>query len=223
MAGQQRLKLFYAVLGVIAVAGVVAIWTARGRGRGAVQEIPSAVADTAALAGHVLGSDSAPVTVTEYADFECPACGQFAVLTEPDVRQRLVATGEVRWVYHDFPLQSHPASMPAHMAAACAGAQGKFWPMHDSLYFNQGRWAVARRPERDFRDYARKIGLDLKRYDRCMDSNEYLPRLTALRQDAVQRGISSTPTFDIGTLRVSGALNYDSLKVLIDRAAARAR
>jgi protein-disulfide isomerase len=223
MAGQQRLKAFYLVLGVIAVAGVVAIWTARGRGRVEPQEITPVAADTAVLAGHALGSDSAPVTVTEYADFECPACGKFAVLTEPDVRQRLVAAGEVRWVYHDFPLQSHPASMPAHMAAACAGAQGRFWPMHDSLYFNQGRWALSRRPERDFRDYAKKIGLDLKRYDRCMDSNEYLPRLTALREDALQRGISSTPTFDIGTRRVLGYLDYDSLKVLIDQAAARAR
>jgi protein-disulfide isomerase len=169
----------------------------------------------------VLGSDSAPVTIVEYADFECPACGKFAVLNEPDVRARLVNTGRVRWIFRDFPLDGHANSLPAHLAAACAGEQGKFFEMHDQLYFNQGRWALVKRPQKEFRAYARAIGLDLDRYDQCVDAGRYLGRLTAMREDALRRGINSTPTFDIGSLRLLGYLDYDSLTAIVDRVAGR--
>jgi protein-disulfide isomerase len=223
MAGQQRLKLFYVALGVIAVAGIAAILMAWGKGRPGTQVIGPVVADSTVFPGHVLGSDSAPVTITEYADFQCPACSKFAVLTAPDVRQRLVSTGRVRWIFRDFPLDGHPNSMPAHLAAACAGEQGKFWEMHDELYFNQGRWAPVSRPQRDFRAYAKAIGLDLGRYDDCVDSGRYQARMMALKEDGMRRGVNSTPTFDIGTLRMTGYIDYDSLKVLVDQAAVRAR
>jgi protein-disulfide isomerase len=219
MAGQQQLRWFYLALAVIAVAGVAALVTARGRRDTGTQVVAPVVADSAVFPGHVIGSDSAPVTIIEYADFECPACGKFAVLTEPDIRTRLVSTGRVRWIFRDFPLEGHANSMLAHMAAACAGDQGKFFEMHDQLYFNQGRWALESRPQREFRAYARAIGLDLDRYDECVDSGRYLGRLTAMREDALRRGINSTPTFEFGSRRMSGYIDYDSLKVLIDRAA----
>jgi protein-disulfide isomerase len=219
MAGQQQLRRFYMALAVIAVIGVVALLMARKRSGAGTQVVAPVVADSTVFPGHALGSDSAPVTITEYADFQCPACGKFAVLTEPDVRTRLVNTGRVRWIFRDFPLDGHPNSLPAHLAAACAGEQGKFFEMHDELYFNQGRWALEKRPQREFRAYARAIGLDLGRYDECVDSKRYLARLTAMKDDALRRGINETPTFDIGNRRMSGYIDYDSLKVLVDRAA----
>jgi protein-disulfide isomerase len=217
MAGQQ-LKRFYLVLAAVAVAGIIALVMARGKRSGS-ESIAGVVADSTVFPGHVLGSDSAPVTIVEYADFECPACGKFAVLNEPDVRARLVSAGRVRWVFRDFPLQNHLNSMPAHLAAACAGDQGKFFEMHDQLYFNQGRWALEKRPQREFRAYARAIGLDLGAYDECVDAERYLGRLTAMREDALRRGISSTPTFEIGSRRMTGYLDYDSLAAIVDRMA----
>jgi len=219
MAGQQRLTWFYVALAVIALVGVAALVMARGRSGGGTTVVEPVVADSTVFPGHALGSDSAPVTIIEYADFQCPACGKFAVLTEPDVRTRLVNTGRVRWIFRDFPLDGHPNSMPAHLAAACASEQGKFFEMHDQLYFNQGRWALEARPQREFRAYARAIGLDLGRYDGCVDAKRYLGRLTAMKDDALRRGINSTPTFDIDNRRMSGYIDYDSLKVLVDRAA----
>jgi protein-disulfide isomerase len=220
MAGQM--KLFYGALAAIAVVGAGLIFLARARGaeRSAPQAVTAAAA--AAFEGHVMGSDSAPVTVVEYADFECPACAQFAVLTAPDIKQRLIATGQVRWVFRDFPLEGHQNSLPAHHAGQCAGEQGRFFEMHDQLYFNHGRWVLERRPERRFRDFAAAIGLDLGRYDECMSSGRYLPRLERAKQDAAAAGIGSTPTFDIGNQRVSGALLYDDFKRYVDRAAAGA-
>jgi protein-disulfide isomerase len=217
MAGQQ-LKRFYLVLAAVAVAGTIALVMARGKRSGS-ESIAGVVADSTVFPGHMLGSDSAPVTIVEYADFECPACGKFAVLNEPDVRARLVSTGRVRWIFRDFPLQNHPNSMPAHLAAACAGDQGKFFEMHDQLYFNQGRWALEKRPQKEFRAYARAIGLDLGAYDECVDAGRYLGRLTAMREDALRRGISSTPTFEIGSRRMTGYLDYDSLAAIVDRMA----
>jgi len=214
------MKLFYSGLAAVAVVGVGMIWLARSRGaeRAEPQAVPAATG--AAFEGYVMGSDSAPVTVVEYADFECPACAQFAVLTAPDIKQRLVATGQVRWVFRDFPLDIHPNSLPAHHAGQCAGEQGRFFEMHDQLYFNHGRWVTDRRPERRFREFARAIGLDLERYDDCMSSNRYMARLQQSRLDAAAAGVGSTPTFDIGTQRVSGALLYDEFKRLVDQAAA---
>jgi protein-disulfide isomerase len=220
MAGQM--KLFYGGLAAIAVVGVGMIWLARSRGAESAtpQAVPAGV--SAAFAGHVMGSDSAPVTVVEYADFECPACAQFAVLTAPDIKQRLVATGRVRWVFRDLPLEGHRNSMPAHHAGQCAGEQGKFFEMHDQLYFNHGRWVTESRPQRRFREFAQAIGLDLRQYDECMSSGRYMARLQQARLDAAAAGVGSTPTFDIGTQRVPGALLYDDFKRYVDQAAAGA-
>jgi protein-disulfide isomerase len=132
-----------------------------------------------------------------------------------------VATGQVRWVFRDLPLSIHRNSMSAHHAAQCAGEQGRFWEMHDQIFFNHGRWVTQRRPERALRDLASGVLVDLRRYDECMSSNRYIPRLQQLQADAAARGISSTPTFEIGGQRVSGALYYDDLKRLVDQAAAR--
>jgi protein-disulfide isomerase len=217
MAGQQ-LRWFYTALAVIAGLGAVLLLRARDRRRGP-EVVTPVVADSTVFPGHALGSDSAPVTIVEYADFQCPACGKFAVLNEPDVRTRLVNTGRVRWIFRDFPLEGHPNSLPAHLAAACAGDQGKFFEMHDQLYFNQGRWALEKRPQREFRDYARAIGLDMDRYNDCVDAGRYLGRLAAMRDDAMRRGINSTPTFEIGTRRLAGYIDYDSLEAIVDQAA----
>ena len=219
MAGQ--LKPFYIGLALVAVAGAALIYMARrpGSETTVAQTAPGPV-DLGDYEGHVMGSDSAPVTIIEYAHFECPACAQFAILTGPDVKQRLVATGRVRWIFRDFPLEGHRNSMPAHHAAQCAGEQGKFWEMHDQIFFNHGRWVTERRPERPLRDLAAATGIDMRRYDDCMSSGRYMDRLNQLRADAAARGIGSTPTFDIGNRRVSGALLYDDLKKLVDSAAA---
>jgi protein-disulfide isomerase len=182
----------------------------------AVPTIAPLAGDTSALPGYVLGSDSAPLEVREYADFQCPACRMFAIVTMPDVADRLIKTGRVRWRFVDFPLQGHAKSLPAHQAAACAGEQGKFWDMFNQLYYNQSDWDEARNSDQRIRGYAEKIGVDLSKYDECVGSNRYLSRLTASGQRALRLGITSTPTFVIGAAKVEGAVGYDRLKAVID-------
>jgi protein-disulfide isomerase len=175
--------------------------------------------------GYLLGSDSAPVEVVEYADFQCPACAQFAILTMHDVQERLIQAGRVRWRFRDFPLEDHDKSRLAHHAAACAGEQNQFWAMHDQIYYGQSRW-YSTRPSaaaRTFRDYGRAIGLDLDAYDACMETGRYQARIEASVQEGIGIGVNSTPTFVIGGAKVPGSLPYDGLRRMIDSIAALKR
>lgn len=224
MAQSVSMKLFYGVLAVIVLVGVGAIWKARGGGGGAIAATPvsaAAIAAASDFGGYVMGSDSAPVEIVEYADFQCPACSRFALVTGPDVKRRIVDQGLARWRFRDFPLSQHQNAVPAHHAAACAGEQGKFWPMHDQLFFYQNEWAFDRRPERRFEDYAEAVAVDIGRYRECMQEGRYLAQIEASRQQGVNVGVPSTPTFIIGGRMIPGALAYDSIKAFVERAAAQ--
>jgi protein-disulfide isomerase len=139
------------------------------------------------------------------------------VVTGPDVKTRLVETGRVRIRFRDFPIPSHPQSTDAHLAAACAGEQGQFFPMHDQLFFGQRDWTRRRRPERRFREYAEALRLDMGRYDTCVDDRRLLGQIEAAKQEGLAVGVHSTPSFIVGGLLVVGALPYDSLVSLVER------
>ena len=128
------MKLFASVLSAVALVGIVALLYLTTRPRGAIVVDPTASAG--APEGHLIGKADAPVQVSEFGDFECPHCGEFARVTEPDVRAKLVNTGIVAFRYYDFPLPGFKNSWTAHLAASCAEDQGKFWEMHDKLYGN---------------------------------------------------------------------------------------
>jgi protein-disulfide isomerase len=221
MAQSVSMKLFYGAFGVLVVVGAAWIWSSRG-GSEPVEVDPVPV-DPTSFAGWVLGSDSAPVEIVEYADFECGAGDHFAILTAPDVRQRLVATGRVRLRFRDFPIQGHRYSPIAHQAGACAGEQGRFWEMADQIFFNQSTWIQDRRPARQFEDYARAIGLNMDQYDSCIKERRHAGDIEASRQHGLAVGVNATPSFVIGGLLVAGTLPYDSIVRLVERAEARAR
>ncbi len=225
MARSTNMKVFYAALALIAMAGIAAIWMARARsgGGGGVTSVTSAaLASVGDYEGYVIGSDSAPVEIVEFADFQCSACARFAILTGSDVKVGLVERGLARWRFHDFPLPIHDNAMAAHLAAACAGEQDQFWAMHDQLFYNQGRWSRASRPNRQFRQYAQAIGLDTRQFDECVDSERQRARIEAAKNEAVALGVGATPSFLIGDMLVTGALPFDSLRTLVEKVASSA-
>jgi len=213
MAQSVSLKPFYVALGVIAVAGGAWIVTASG---GRTVTLPE-MATGSAFPGYTLGSDSAKVEIIEYADFQCPACAMFAILTSPDVKSRLVSTGRVRWTFRDFPLPTHTKAPMAHLAAACADDQGQFWAMHDQLFYNQGAW-IQGRARRLMDGYAQVIGLEMSEFKQCMSDQRHVDRIAATRNAGQQLGISSTPSFIIGDQLVSGAISIDRVIELVERA-----
>jgi len=131
-------KGFWMALVAVAVLGVGALsWVATRPKATATKVDPTLPALKAE--GYLLGNPNAPVEIIEFADFECPGCGQFATLTEPDIRARMVNTGQVRMRFMDFPLDIHKNTWDASLAASCANEQGKFWEMHDLIFQNQDR------------------------------------------------------------------------------------
>jgi protein-disulfide isomerase len=219
-AAQGGLNRFYTLLGVAAIVclGIIGALVVR-RSPVSIPANPAIqVSDTSGFHGYMLGSDSAPLEVTEYADYECPACQQWAVVQFPTIEQRLIQTGRVRWRYRDFPLDIHPHSRVAAHAAACADEQGKYWPMNQRIYSWDQRWPEKRDPSGVFRDMAQALGLDLARYDACMKSARYAGRIQASELEGVQAGVNSTPTFLINGRLYPGINNvhYDMLKAMLD-------
>lgn len=217
MAGTTSLNRFYLILLVVAVAGGgLLFWQVR---RG-VPSIPANVtvtaADTAGFQGYFLGNANAPVVITEYADYQCPACQSFDMVQFPDIVRQLVETGKVRWRYRDFPLNSHPFARLAAHSAACADDQGRYWEQHASIYQGQSNWARETEPSGTFRGYAERLGLDLKVYDECMMSAKYAGRIQASYNEGVRVGVNATPTFLIGDRLYGGLSNSDALKALVD-------
>lgn len=215
-AAPSGMKGFYVTLGVVAVAGLAFLGWQLSNKR--TTSIPANVvvlpADTAGFRGYLLGSDSAPVEITEYADYQCPFCADFDIVTFPDVRSRLIETGKVRWRYRDMPLQMHPFSRLAAHAAACANEQGKFWPMHTLLYQGQTDWARGGAAGH-FEKYAEEAGMDVDKYQECMSSARYAGRIEASYQEAVSLGVNSTPTFLIAG-RLYEPMTYDQFKRVVD-------
>ena len=224
-------KLFLLVLGAVAVLGGAFIaMQARGSGPAPriVAELPPG--DAGKAQPYVYGKPDAPVTISEFADFECPACAQFATLTEPDVRKRLADAGLVSFRFFDFPLDQHRNSVLASLSAACAADQNKFWEMHDRIFAGQDAWAsrpgesdaaATRRASRLFAGYAKAIALDEAAWSRCVEEQRHLDRIRANRQVGIQRQVRSTPTFVVGNKMFPGSISYDALKRLVDEAMPR--
>lgn len=218
---------FYAVIGAILVVGLGALFYTTNKPRTDTFEVdPATVARTGdgpAPEGYLIGNPDAPVQVVEFADFECGACMQFATITEPDVRQRLVETGQVSFRYYFFPLEMHQNAGNAAHAAACAGDQDRFWEMHDALFNGFNDWALgaARNPRGVYERYAETIGLDVNTWGTCYDDETHREEILAHKRYGIARGVNSTPTFVIGDRLVAGALTYDRFKAFVDSAAAR--
>lgn len=218
------MKRFYLLLGVVAVAAAVLIWLASRPSAGGVaaetDAAPVAVsAADSAFRGYVLGSDSAPVEIVEYADYECPVCANFGVVQFPDIRQQLIQTGRVRWRFRDFPLVGvHRWARLSALVVACASEQGKEWEAMDALFQRHADWAQRpANPASLLADRVRAIGLDMSRYDACMSAQRYAGRIEASRQEGIARNVNGTPTFFVnGRMHDFRRATSDEFLALVD-------
>lgn len=212
----------YLLLG-LAIVGIGVLWYLARQSK--QTSIPANVevlaADTAGFRGYVMGSDSAKVEITEFADYQCPVCQDFDVVQFPAVRKQLIETGLVRWRYRDFPLdEMHRYARLAAHSAACADEQGKFWEQHERIYATHPQWSTSSNAASVLREAAQSVGLDMDKYDSCMESAKYKGRIEASRQEGNKLGINSTPTFLINGRLYPGRLSSDSLRALANAAIA---
>ena len=223
MAEGTTLRTFYIGLGLVAVIGIVLIVraaTSRPSAPIVMAECSGPPLGGPPAVGHVLGPDSAPVQITEYADFECPTCARFAIVTMPDVVQRLIPTGKLRWQFLDFPLQQHANSPLAHVAAACAGAQGKFWEMQYALYSHQDAWFSVKNPLSEFLEYGRQVSLNTDSLRACIDQRRPWPQIEASRCLGEKLGVGGTPTFYVNGREVPYTPAYDDFVRIVDSVSA---
>jgi protein-disulfide isomerase len=211
------MKRFYVILAVLAVAGAAVLFVAsRDQAVPGAIEGPMPAAASDGFKGFTVGSDSAPVEVVEYSDFECPFCARFATLQMPAVRRQLIETGLVRWRFRDFPLSNHPYSRYAAHAAQCAGEQGRFWEMHDALFADHSWAQTGKNPERLFNAMAERSGVDLAAYKSCMTSNRFAARIESARMEGEARGVGGTPAFYVNGAHYRGNPTSDAFKALAD-------
>lgn len=180
-----------------------------------------------------LGPADAPVTVEVWSDFQCPACGFWAIQVEPDLVDEYVTDGSVRLVYRDLAFldggDPNGESQQSAAAARCAGDQDAFWPYHDYLYENQdGENDGAFRRER-LDQIAEAVGLDMDAFGSCMSGSAALEAVRAETAEGRSTGLSSTPTLTInGIVQRAGALPMEDtssgpgLRTLIDAELAKA-
>ncbi len=168
-----------------------------------------------ALAAQLAGSEvpvvfqAAPVEIILYSDFQCPFCQQFSGPFR-DVQTKGIDGVQTKVQFKNFPLSIHSNAMLAHQAAMAAKEQGKFWEMHDLLFANQS--AVLRD---DLIGYAKKLGLDVPRFRRDMDSDRIKDMIKADVAEGEKRGVSGTPSFFINGKSYSGTRSLDQLKQLV--------
>jgi protein-disulfide isomerase len=205
----QRLRTVLemaSMVAVIAGAGAL-VWMVVDRqqapdGTAPIEDVSGAIG--AAHLTNVRGTG--PIALVEFADFQCPACAQFASTVLPDVDRQLIQTGKVRHVAMHYPLTSvHPQAMAAAVAAECAAEQGKFWTMHDVLYEDQARLAEA--------EIGRFSGamvwarLDQDRFEACRNSDAPVAKVKADAAEAVRLKVSATPTLFLGRVRKDGGVD----------------
>jgi protein-disulfide isomerase len=167
---------------------------------------------------HVRGNANAPVTLEEFADFQCPSC---ALTTMQSIRPVEDNFGSrLRVVFWHFPLPNHKHGREAALAAEAASRQGKFWEMHDLLYNKQGNWSPLPDIHSTFEDYARQLNLDVERFKKDFESPDVATAVDRQHGQGEARGVKNTPTIFINGREFPPPFNPDRLKEAIDAAVA---
>ena len=167
------------------------------------------------------GDKSARVVLVEFTDYQCPFCGRYVRDAYPQIETAYIKTGKLRYVIREFPLESiHPQAFKAAEAVLCAGAQGKYWEMHDRLFANQGALA----PEQ-LAAHAQAVGADEAKFGECLQRGAKAAKVRKDLDDGIKAGVTGTPAFFVGvadgaTVKVArvvkGAVPFAAFKEAID-------
>lgn len=210
-ARRSPLLPFYVVLGLVALAGGYLLYRQMSGPSGTPATSLARVALTPEQLNRVpgisQGSPDAPVVIMEFADFQCPGCGQFARFAKPLISDH-IENGTVRFVWYDFPLvQIHRNAMLAARAGRCANDQGRFWEYHDVLFGRQSEWSESMRAADLFTDYTEPAGVDRARFAECLRSDRFQQEVSESYELGNTLGVTGTPTLFINGKRVDEVPN----------------
>lgn len=195
------------------IVGLIAVIA--GVGLIAIVGLPSiGAARTTETAGKVQGDPNAPITLEEYADFQCPACGTFARGTLKQIEEKYVTNGTVKIVFRHFAFIGEE-SLRAAEATECANEQGKFWEYYDTLFANQAGENAGAFADDKLQGFARGLGLDMTAFDACFSSGKYRAAIQQETANGKLRGVSSTPTLFVNDKKVVGAISMAQFETTI--------
>ena len=172
---------------------------------------PPTIVPYASIPGIVLGDATAPITVEEYVDFQCLACGAFTLGTMQQIREKYVQPGKVKLVFYHYPFIGDE-SFRAAEASECANDQGKFWEYADLLFQNQAGENQGAFSDTQLASFARQLKLDVEQFKTCLADQRHLSAIQASLDDGNARGVYSVPTLFINGQMVRGVLSLESFE-----------
>lgn len=211
MSGDSKFFLGVVVVAILAIGGVVFLSKSGG---------PS-TANVDVKDGWKTGSDSAPVKIVEFGDFQCGAC---KLAAEP-LRQAVEGRkSKVQLIYMHFPITSkHQNAISSALASEAAGAQGKFWEMYDQLYTTQSQWENIADGSDFFRQIAQALKLDMNKYDKTVSDRSVEKKINSQLSYGTSLGVDRTPTFFVNNKKYTGGRTVSQWQQLIDDEAAAAK
>jgi protein-disulfide isomerase len=215
----NRLYLLLGVVGVAVVAGILFFAVSGGGAATAPVDISTEPAELQRAQGVPMGREDARVVVWEFADYQCPACANFASFGHPLLKERFIDTGLIRLIRYDFPLVgNHPNAFIASRAARCVGPE-RYWEFHDILYGRQPIWSVQRDPSAEFEQYAELVGVDRRTFRQCLQSDQHAEEVTRNLRLGESLGVNGTPTLMMNGQRLP--MNYSELEEFLNQATGR--
>jgi protein-disulfide isomerase len=197
---------FYAILGVVALAGAFLLWRqTQGGGAAAstLQQVVMTPEQLQRVPGITQGQPNAPLVLMEFADFQCFGCGQFARFSKPLMKD-YIDNGTVRFVWYDFPLvQIHKNAVLAARGGRCANEQNLFWPYHDLVFANQSQWSESGDAADLFEGYAQQAGLDRAAFSQCLRSDKYQKEVSESYELGNTLGVNSTPSLFLNGKKIA--------------------
>lgn len=221
---RSSLTPFYVILGLVVLAGIGLLVSKLkpGAQAGANQSLTVQLTpdQLQRVQGISVGRSDAPITIYQFADFQCPHCAQFATFIEPMIRQNLVDTGKARYVFYEFPLGFKWSFLSAR-AGRCANEQGKFWDFHGVVFARQQDWAFTQDPADKFAEYARAIpGMDAGKFEQCVRSDRFQKEVSESSQLGQSLGVQGTPTLFVNGRRIDPLPNsYSEFEAQVRRIA----
>jgi len=203
------------LLGLVLLAGIGVLATQMGKkggGSAANQGVPVTLTPDQLQRVHGIsrGRDDAPITIYEFADFQCPHCAQFAWQVEPLIRDSLVNTGKARYVFYEFPLAFKWSWLSAR-SGRCANEQGKFWEYHEIVFARQTDWGFEKDPVDKLTGYAQSVGMDAGKFEQCVRSDKYQLEVSESAQLAQSLGVQGTPTLFVNGRNIGTPETYKEL------------
>lgn len=214
MRAHKDILIVIAIIGVV-IAGMV-IFTASPRNEPSSNQTASLI-NLFSEKEWEKGNPSASVTLVEYSDFQCPACGAYSTI----VKRLIGEFGDrVKLIYRHFPLRNtHKNAQLAAQAAEAAGSQGKFWEMHDLLFENQAQWSVISfAAGTAFEEFAESLNLNIDQFKKDIDSQNIKNKIEKDFQSGIAAGVDHTPTFFINRKQIPNPQSYDEFRNAIIQA-----